>query len=292
MRHPPSSWPFERPEQLAEALREQGAAPDEATDLLPALARLSEWQAPEPSPAETQRLLANLAPHLPGFSPVRQAIRERRQRPGAGVLALLATARAQVSLFGPAFWLVSALVTFLGAVAVLANTQPNQDLALQELVLHASGPLLAYLGTIVAFRGIGERVLECELVCLPSPAQLALARLVLVIGYDVGLGLALSLVLWAGGTAQVLALTLSWLMPLLLVAGLALLLSLRASIQVAASVAYGGWLAVLAMTNTTNLQLPPLTTLSDALIGCVGLLLLVVAILRLHANMHYLLPSM
>src|SRR5207244_13163963 len=134
---------------------------------------------------------------------------------------LLATARAQVSLFGLAFWLVSALVTLLGAAVVLSNVLPNQ-----EVVLRASGPLLAYLGTIAAFRGRGARVLELELVCLPSLLQLAVARLVIVLGYDVALGLALSLVFWAGGTGQVLELTLSWLMPLLLVAGLALLLSL------------------------------------------------------------------
>ncbi len=129
----------------------------------------------------------------------------------------------------------------------------------EELLLRASGPFLAYLGTIIAFRGAAVRALECELVCLPSPVQLALARLVIVLGYDVGLGLALSLALWAGGASQVLALTLSWLMPLLLVAGLALLLSLRLSIQAAASVAYGSWLAVLAIDTTSTLQALPLT---------------------------------
>src|SRR5438128_191460 len=211
MPHPHSSWPFERPEQLTDALREQGASPEECADLLPAVRRLSEWQAPRPEPADTRRLLARLATELPALSPVRQAIREHQQR--TGVFWLLATARAQVSLFGLGFWLVSALVTLLGAAVVLSNVLPNQ-----EVVLRASGPLLAYLGTIVAFRGRGARVLELELVCLPSPLQLALARLVIVLGYDVGLGLALSLALWAGGTEQVLALTLSWFMPLLLVA--------------------------------------------------------------------------
>ena len=63
--------------------------------------------------------------------------------------------------------------------------------------------------------------------CLPSPVQMVLARLVIVLGYDVALALGLGVVLWAGGSAQVLALTLFWSMPLLLVAGLALVLSLR-----------------------------------------------------------------
>ncbi len=283
MPHPQSSWPFERPEQLADLLREQGATPEERADLLPALRRLSEWQAPQPEPADTRRLLARLATELPAPSPVRQAIREHQQR--TGIFWLLATARAQVSLFGPAFWLVSALVTLVGAVVVLSNLLPDQ-----ELVLRASGPLLAYLGTIVAFRGPGLRVLELELVCLPSPLQLALARLVIVLGYDVGLGLALSLALWASGTGQVLALTLAWLMPLLLVAGLALLLSLRLSVQAAASLAYGSWLAVLAIGTTSNLQTFLLAPALSVLPGCIGLALLVIALLRLQTGMHRLLP--
>jgi hypothetical protein len=283
---PQSPGPFERPEQLAEALREQGVAPEELANLVPAVHRLSEWQAPRPSPADTQRLLVRLATALPALSPVRQAIRAHRQRQGAGVRWLLATARIQVSLFGPAFWLVSALVTLLGAGVVLSKVLPDQG-----LLLRASGPFLAYLGTSIAFRGTTARALECELVCPPSAVQLALARLVVVLGYDVALGLALSLALWVGGTEQVAALMLSWFMPLLLVAGLALALSLRLSIQVAASLAYGGWLAALAMDANVNLPLLRLTPATDALLGGIGLALLAVALLRLPTDMPHLLPS-
>lgn len=284
MLHPQSSWPFERPEQLAEALREQGATPEECADLLPALHRLSEWEAPRPEPADTRRLLAHLTSALPAFSPVRQAIREHRQH---RISLLLATARAQVSLFGPGFWLVSALITLLGAAIVLSNLRLDQ-----EMVLRISGPLLAYLGTIIAFRGKGARVLELELVCLPSPLQLAVARLVIVLGYDVGLGLALGLLLWAGGAGHVLALTLSWLMPLLLVAGLALLLSLRLSTQAAASLAYVSWLAFLVISTIPGLQALLLTPALLVLPGCIGLALLFIALLRLHVDMHRLLPHL
>ena len=288
MLHPQSSWPFERPEQLAEVLREQGATPEECADLLPAVRRLSEWQAPQPSPADTRRLLARLTTELPASSPVRQAIRAppaARHR----VAFLLATARAQVSLFGLGFWLVSALVTLIGAFVAVLSKRPLPDAG--TVVLRVSGPLLAYLGTIVAFRGRGARVLELELVCLPSPLQLALARLVIVLGYDVGLGLALSLALWVGGSGQVLALTLAWLMPLLLVAGLALLLSLRLSVQAAASLAYGSWLAVLAIGTVSPLQaVPARSSASWCCWAASAWRLLAIALLRLHAGMHRLLP--
>jgi hypothetical protein len=282
MLHPQSSWPFERPEQLADALREQGASPEEQADLLPALRRLSEWQAPQPSPADTRRLLTRLATELPTHSPVRQAIHEHQQQ---RIALLLETARAQVSLFGLGFWLVSALVTLLGAAVVLGRVIPDQAMGLR-----ISGPLLAYLGTIVAFRGRGARVLELELVCLPSPRQLAIARLVIVLGYDVGLSLALSLLLWAGGSGQVLALTLAWFMPLLLVAGLALLLMLRLSVQTASAVAYGSWLAFLAISTVSHLQGLLLAPVLLVLLGCIGLAGLALALLRMQADMHRLLP--
>ena len=80
MPHSQSPWPFERPEQLTDLLREQGATPEECADLLPAVRRLSEWQAPQPSPADTRHLLARLVPELPALSPVRQAIREHQQQ--------------------------------------------------------------------------------------------------------------------------------------------------------------------------------------------------------------------
>ncbi len=280
----PPSWPLDHPDHLADALREQDAAPEEIDDVLLALQRLSDWQAPQPSPAETRLLVARLLPQMPAFSPVRQAIRAHQQRQGASISWLLATARTQVSLFGLAFWLVSVLVTLVGAGVVLGKLLPDQD------VLAVSGPFLAYMGTTIAFRGTGAHVLEFELACPPSALQLAIARLVIVLGYDVGLGLPLSLALWSGGAQDVLALLLSWFMPLLLVAGLALLLSLRLSVQAAAALAYGSWLAVLALDTISPLQALPLTPLSDTLLGCVGLALLAVALLRLRINMRHLLP--
>ena len=285
------SWPLDNDEHRAEALREHGATPAEIEDLMPTLLRLSEWQAPQPASADTQLLLVQLASVLPALSPVRQAICGERQRQRGSLSWLLSTARAQVSLFGLSFWLVSALVTLLGAAVVLSGTQLGGfQLSERDFYLRAIGPLLAYLGTVSAFRGTQLRVLEFELVCLPTPWQLALARLVIVLGYDAGLGLLLGLLLWAGGAGSFLALTLSWLMPLLLVAGLALLLSLRLSMPVAAALAYGGWLVVLALDATASLQALALTPMSEALLGGVGLALLAITLLRLRAAMRHLLP--
>ncbi|EFH80842.1 hypothetical protein [Ktedonobacter racemifer] len=271
-------------DDLREALRELDATPAEIAAWTPLVRRLAEWPEGHITPADQGDLLSVLEQAIPLHSAVRQALREQKPR---RVTGLLATARAQVSLFGLGFWLVSALVTLLGAAVVLGRVLPDQ-----ELVLRVSGPCLSYLGTLVAFRGRGTRVLELELVCLPSPLQLAIARLVIVLGYDVGLGLALSLALWAGGAGQVLTLTLTFLIPLLLVAGLTLLLSLRLSVQAAASLAYGSWLAFLAISTLSNLQAHLLSLSLVMLPGCIGLALLVIALLRIHASMHRLLPHL
>jgi len=277
-------------DDLRERLRELDATPAEMAAWTPLVRQLAEWPERHITQASQRHLLSVLEQAMPLHSAVRQAIREQKPR---RVTALLATARAQVSLFGLGFWLVSALITLVGAVVVLRiiTMGPDQAWVLPALVLRISGPLLSYLGTIVAFRGRGTRVLELELVCLSSPLQLALARLVIVLGYDVGLGLALSLLLWAGGSGQVLALTLSWLMPLLLVAGLALLLSLRLSIRTAASLAYGSWLAFVGISTIPTFQTLLLTPALLVLPGGIGLAGLTIALLRMHAGMHRLLPQ-
>jgi hypothetical protein len=80
MAQPQSVWPFEPAEAFEELLREQGAKSKECGELLPAIRRLSEWQAPQPDLLETHHLLARLGSEPPMPSPVRQAIREHQQR--------------------------------------------------------------------------------------------------------------------------------------------------------------------------------------------------------------------
>jgi len=267
------------------ALRELDATPDEASAWASVVRRLDEWPAHALTATDERRLLAALAPYVPTPSPTRRAIHARMTQRGGQLAWLIETARAQVSLFGVGFWLVSALITLVGVVVTLSGRLPG------ELFLRASGPLLVYLGTLVAFRGWDKQTLELELACPPSPLQLAMARLVIVLGYDVGLGFALSLALWAGGASDVLVLLLSWLMPLLLVAGLALLLSLRLSVQVAATLAYAGWLAFVAIGATPLLTAFQLTPLSLSLLGALGLAMLGTALLRFHDATQRLLPG-
>ncbi len=142
--------------------------------------------------------------------------------------------------------------------------------------IRALAPLLAYLSVASAFRGVGLHTLEWELACPPSALQLIIARLVIVLGYDVCLGTLLSLVTWALGGGSFLAVTLYWLVPLLLVAGLALVLSLWHSVSLAAALAYSSWLALLFLSSSHLYIL--LSFHGELILGVAGLFMLVVAI--------------
>lgn len=294
----PSSWPLDSGEHLAEALREQDATPEEIVEWAPVARRIGEWPERAIAPADTQRLLAVLAPLVPARSAVRQALRERFARRG-GLAWLLDTARVQVSLLRPSFWLLSTAIALLGAYVELAPWDADA-----VLFLRATAPLLAFLGITAIFRGVGLRTLECEIGCPPSALQLTIARLVVVLGYDIGLGLCLGLALWlrgpqgAAGEVSFLALTLHWLMPLLLVAGVALVLSLRLPVALAAGVAYLIWLAALGLDYSIAYSVaqagprnPPTLPIGVEIgLGLAGLALLTVGTLRVPASVSRMLP--
>lgn len=278
-------FPLDEQVRMAKLLDEQGEAPADIESLLPAVSRLKSWIAPAPRPGQLQQLLARLEPLMtPQLSPVRLALRERR----AGWFEWFwDIGLAQVSMMRLSFWLVSAVITLVGTLAILAGLPVDQSLLVQAL-----GPLLAYWGTISAFRGVGTRTLEFELACPPSLAKLTLVRLVLVLSYDLGLGLVLSLALWSHGGESFLALTLHWLMPLLLVTGAALLLSIRLKIINAATTAYVGWLVLLVIVNGyrfTNSSLRPVDARFEIGLGLAGLLFLALALWQLrYTKVHWL----
>jgi hypothetical protein len=240
MKTPTPVWPLDQVEHLAEALREQGASEEQILDLSKSLMRLNEWQAPSPTHADEQQLIEGLLPYLPGVTPTRRVLRARPNGLISEFFTLLRLVKTQVSLFQPSFWLVSCGVVFFGGLLILGGPLLNPIFLLQ-----VTGPLLSYLGTTVAFRGNGLHMLEFELACPPSPRQLTLSRLVIVLSYDILLGLLLSTFLWSFSASSFWLLTLHWLAPLLLETGLTLLLSLRVPIHQAAGISYVGWLALL-----------------------------------------------
>ncbi len=258
-------------EDLSEALRELDATPAEIETWTPIVRRLMAWPERRVTPTDQARLLFILDQAMPRHSEVRQAIRERLMRRNR-LVALLATAQAQVSVLRFTFWGLSLLIVLVGAIIELSA--PN---ALAALWLRALAPLLAYLSVASAFRGVRLHTLEWELACPPSALQIIIARLVVVLGYDVGLGLLLSLVIWAQGSESFLLVTLYWLVPLLLVAGLALVLSLWFSVLSATALAYSGWLVLLFGSGYVDRLLSPG---GELILGFAGIAMLALALWR------------
>lgn len=267
---------------LAEILAASGLADQEIADLEGVLPALAAWRAPQPAPSDTRRLLEGLRRSSPRPSPVRQAL-ARPLDASARALLVLQVAQGQVRVLGRDFWLLSAAVVAVGALLASASTPPTQ-----ALLLRAIGPLLAYLGTASAFRGAGLGALEAELATTTSTVRLVLARLVVVLAYDVLLGLVLSLVLelrFPGGAGGLLAVSLHWLAPLLLVAGGGLLLSAWLPLKLAVGAVYAAWLvAVGAWQLLLTLGSPSAAAVpAEALLSLLSAAMIVVALARLQS---------
>ena len=141
-------------------------------------------------------------------------------RPRAGTVAsLVAAIRSQIPVVGLPFWLACALVIVLGVLVGNLWFQP----LVSPLLLTA--PPLAALGVGYAFRAVDAGMAELERACPAHPVELALSRLLLVVGFD--LALALLLLPWNTGASLVsggdAGLILDWLAPLLLSSGVSAL---------------------------------------------------------------------
>lgn len=215
-------------ERLARALAEQGLAEAEAADLLPDVERLVAWRPEPPRPHETSRLLAVLSPHLP---------RARREHDELGRIVGLAI--TQVTVLRAGFWTGSAAVMLVGALLLLAAPSLSAS-----LVLLLVGPLLSYVGTAAGFRAEPLRVLELEFACPVTPRQLTVARLLVIVGYQTAVGVALTAVLSAAGRGPWTTVTLLWLAPMLVGTGATLLASLRVGVERAGALVYAAWVVV------------------------------------------------
>lgn len=149
---------------------------------------------------------------------------------------VLRVGRAQVSLFGLPFWIVSIAVVLAGAAAVATGLDPGRT-----LVFYLAAPVLACVASWTAFRGQSLGPQELELSTPVSARELVLVRLFLILGYDIAIGLVATIPLIAMGTSTIGAITLTWLSPLILATGATLVISAWTPVERAAALVYAGW---------------------------------------------------
>lgn len=176
---------------------------------------------------------------------LRRAALTPRPRPAARSAWRLAPLllRAQARLVGRSVWIASALVMALGALltAVGANTGPGAAWAPTVLALVA--PIVAAGGVAGLYSPARDPGYELVASTPAPPRLILLARLTLVVGYDVVLALLASaaLVLFGGETGGLLHLVGAWLGPLALLAGFSLVLGVRFGPDVATTGALVLW---------------------------------------------------
>ncbi|TCL70893.1 hypothetical protein EDC14_100838 [Hydrogenispora ethanolica] len=203
-------------------LAEIGAEADRS-ELLQTMAYLERCPVAPPSEQATEALIASLKPLLV------EAESPRAEQPATGTIMpargwklplLLQLARPQAMLLSKGFIAFSMLLLLAG----LALTHVAHGNMMKYLANAA--PILGLLTVFYEFRAKFNGVSELEAACPYSAAQLAAARLLVVLGYDIVLCLVATPMV-SYGQGRLLGLVIvGWLAPLLLMMGIALTASL------------------------------------------------------------------
>ena len=201
-------------EELRAKLIEDTGSLEEAERLMPVVRRLQSWSAPKPGPTATVKLIARLEAELPARNP--QLLFTDYFSHWS--LLLL---RAQLRVVRGEIWLASALVMALGLLVTLAMVSTTGG---GLLVLVA--PLVAAVGVAFIYGPDVDPALEIELATPVPPRLVLLARLALVLGFNLVMGLAVSVILsLVSAEVAFWPLVSTWLAPMSFLSMLAFLLT-------------------------------------------------------------------
>jgi len=171
---------------------------------------LDQWRAPSPDPQGKQRVIELFSAPVPAR---RQSLR------WAWLIA-----RSQVRLVHPATWIASVLVIALGIGVTIALYQPT--LSGTDLPFVLIAPLVAAVGVAFLYGLDSDPPLELQLSTPVTPRVILLARLTLLFGFNLFLGVAGSLALtFVHAEISLLPLILAWLAPMTFLSALAFLTS-------------------------------------------------------------------
>lgn len=194
--------------------------------------RLAADRTPEPSPGVLEGVWARLdGKAAAGRLPVRLRV------PGWLRHAVLLVA-GQAPLVRRQLWAASAVVMAVGGL--LSATAYTPDAAAG--ILGVLAPLIAAVGLALVYGPEVDPGLEVALATPTSPRSVLLARMTLVFGFDLGLALAVNTVVTlARGDVAWWGLISQWLGPMLLLASVALLMSVTLGAAAAITTALTLW---------------------------------------------------
>lgn len=242
-----SPRPVDTIESLREALAEHGTPPAEVDELAASLVRLTAWRAPTPASIETSRLLASLYVHLPDTTHGMPARRSWH----AWVAQHARLIARQPRLIHRSVWIASTLAIALVGLYAAALHGPNGARALGVCL-----PTVAAAGAAFLYGHEADPALEVSLAAPASSRFILLARVVLLVGYDLALALGATALVAATHGQGWEAIAGLWLGPLALVSSGSLLVSLLLGPFIAAGGAAMLWLAqTLNLTASGGVQL-------------------------------------
>jgi len=200
-------------ERKLQRLREDFSGEDDLESLLEVGRFLNQWDAPKVDAAKLAQVLAAVS---------QEETHKARARRALPLRALLMVLLAQIRIVRGAIWLASALVMALGAVVTVGTYSPTTG----TLALVLIAPLVAALGIAFIYGEDIDPPTELLMSTPISPRIVLLARMALVFGFNLALGLAASLAV-ALTTPQVsfMPLVQAWLAPMAFLSALAFLMS-------------------------------------------------------------------
>ena len=204
-------------ERLHKLLAEDVDSADD--EVLLGLARqMNQWSSPEATPQMTADLMSTLVGAMPSaesrLSPMLRALRQWWP---------LLLMRTQLRVVRKEIWAASALVMALGTLVAIGAYSPNAGGTIPITIV---APIVAAVGVALLYDSEYEQMLEIENTTLASARLLLLARLTLVFGFNLILGLVGSLLLSVFHADVLLwPLVMSWLGPMVFLSSFAFLLS-------------------------------------------------------------------
>lgn len=147
---------------------------------------------------------------------------------GLKIIRTLAIAGREISFIDDTYWIVTLGLFVAGILTLWFGDSPTMtgNNPYRLVILYSPVPFV--LGMLELLRGRDEEVLELELSCKSTITEVLLSRLIIICIYNILLNLLLSAILAAFGSHLELArMTMLWLTPFTLVAGISLLAASR-----------------------------------------------------------------
>ncbi|MBZ0284165.1 MAG: hypothetical protein K8L97_25730 [Anaerolineae bacterium] len=195
-------------ERLEAILQEDVESPEDVKSLLDVALLLNRWQAPKPDKKATLSLVDVLVREMPSV--------HKKHWFDVWPLLLL---RSQIRVVRREIWAATLLTMLLGILVTLGTYTGTSEQTLPIVIL---APVVAAIGVAFLYDNDSEQMMELENSTPASVRMLLLARLTLVFGFNLALGMTASLLLsLVYADVLLLPLIMSWLVPMSFLSALA-----------------------------------------------------------------------